>query len=155
MSPIEAYNELLIISRRLTVFSSFGALLGWDQRTYMPKYAGKYRAMQFAVLREYTYEVLTSDKFGEMLEIAEKGEFGLRKRMNIYWWKKAHERLRKIPKELAIEEARVSSESENVWVEAKKTGDFELIKPYIKRIVEIKREIADALGYEGKGTTPF
>jgi len=120
MSPIEAYNELLIISRRLTVFSSFGALLGWDQRTYMPKYAGKYRAMQFAVLREYTYEVLTSDKFGEMLEIAEKGEF--------YWWNRAHERLRKIPKELAIEEARVSSESENVWVEAKKTGDFELIR---------------------------
>jgi Zn-dependent M32 family carboxypeptidase len=50
----------------------------------MPKYAGKYRAMQFAVLREYTYEVLTSDKFGEMLEIAEEGEF--------YWWKRAHER---------------------------------------------------------------
>jgi len=86
----------------------------------MPKYAVKYRAMQFAVLREYTYEVLTSDKFGEMLEIAEKGEF--------YWWNRAHERLRKIPKELAIEEARVSSESENVWVEAKKTGDFELIR---------------------------
>ena len=150
MSPTEAYNELLNISRRLTVFSSFGALLGWDQRTYMPKYAGKYRAMQFAVLREYTYEVLTSEKFGEMLEIAEKGEFGLRERMNIYWWKRAHERLRKIPKELAIEEARVSNESENVWVEAKKTGDFELIKPYIKRIVEIKREIADALGYEGE-----
>jgi Zn-dependent carboxypeptidase len=148
MSPIEAYNELLNISRRLTVFSSFGALLGWDQRTYMPKYAGKYRAMQFAVLREYTYEVLTSDKFGEMLEIAEKWEFGLRERMNIYWWKRAYERLRKIPKELAVEEARVSSESENVWVEAKKTGDFELIKPYIKRIIEIKREIADALGYE-------
>jgi Zn-dependent M32 family carboxypeptidase len=99
----------------------------------MPKYAGKYRAMQFAVLREYT---------GEMLEIAEKGEFGLRERMNIYWWKRAHERLRKIPKELVIEEARVSSESENVWVEAKKTRDFELIK--------IKREIADALGYEGE-----
>jgi carboxypeptidase Taq len=81
--------------------------------------------MQFAVLREYTYEVLTSDKFGEMLEVAEKGEFGLRERMNIYWWKRAHERLRKIPKELAIEETKVSSESENVWVEAKKTGDYE------------------------------
>jgi hypothetical protein len=27
-----------------------------------------------------------------MLEIAEKGEFGLRERMNIYWWKRAHER---------------------------------------------------------------
>ena len=35
-------------------------------------------------------------------------------------------------------------------MEAKKTWDFELIKPYIKRIVEIKREIADALGYEGE-----
>lgn len=150
MTPKEAYNELLEISRKVAVFSSFGSLLGWDQRTYMPKKASNYRALQYATLREYIYETLTSDKFGKLLEVAEKGEYDLRGRMNIYWWRRGYDRLTKIPKELYVEEAKVSSKSESAWVEAKKNGDFNIIKPYIERLINIKREMAEHIGYEGE-----
>lgn len=133
MTPKEAYSELLEISRRVAIFSSFGSLLGWDQRTYMPKKAANYRALQYASLMEYIYEILTSDRFGKLIEIAEKGEYDLRGKMNIYWWRRGYDRLTKIPKSLYVEEARVSSESESVWVEAKKKGDFNLVKPYLEK----------------------
>ncbi len=150
MQPFEAYEELLKISRKLTVFSSLDALLGWDHRTYMPRYAVKYRSIQFATLREYIHEVITSDNFGKLLDTAQRGEFGLRERMNLYWLRRMHERLKKIPRELVVEEARTSSESVSVWAEVKKDGNFNVVKPYIKKLIQIKREIADALGYEGE-----
>ncbi len=150
MRPIEAYEELMKISRKLTVFSSLGSLLGWDHRTYMPRFAEKYRSIQFATLMEYIHEIITSDNFGKLLDTAQMGEFGLRERMNLYWLRRKYEKLKKIPRELVVEEARTSSESVSVWTEAKKDGNFEVVKPYIKKLVQIKREMADALGYEGE-----
>ncbi len=53
-----------------------------------------------------------------------------------------------VPPELIGRSEKVSSEGTVVWRRAKKESDFSIFKPYLQQQVEIKRAMADKLGYE-------
>ena len=44
---------------------------------------------------------------------------------------------------------RTETEATVVWREARRKSDFSLFKPYLEKIIELKRKEADKLGYEG------
>ncbi len=54
-----------------------------------------------------------------------------------------------VPKEITEELERLTSQSAVVWRESRKREDFASFRPYLERIVEIERQIAEKLGYEG------
>ena len=45
-----AFDELCSLAREAALLESIEALLGWDERTYMPPAAGEYRAEQMTYL---------------------------------------------------------------------------------------------------------
>ena len=55
----------------------------------------------------------------------------------------------RLPKELVVELSQTESLGHEAWVEARKKSDFALFQPWLEKIVALKREVAERVGYEG------
>jgi len=47
-----------------------------------------------------------------------------------------------IPKELSIELMRITQESQSAWMKARQENNYEIFKPHLKALIDIKKEIA-------------
>src|SRR5262245_9281486 len=152
MTPSEAYQQLVQRYRQARLLESIGGLVGWDERTYMPPKGSAHRAEQMALLAKLTHEQLTAPALGELLDIAEQtpqqsapdsGEA-----VNVREIRRVYRRAVKVPAALVEELARVVTRAQNVWQQARQRSDFASFAPWLEKIVRLKREEAQAVGYE-------
>ena len=66
-SADQAYADLIHRVKEARLLESCGSVLGWDERTYMPREGSAHRAEQLALLARMTHEMLTDPKVGELL----------------------------------------------------------------------------------------
>jgi carboxypeptidase Taq len=128
------------------------ALLGWDERTIMPPAAGEYRAEQMTLLSGMIHARETDPKLGEWL--GELSESSLARDPHsdsgttIRELKREYDKRVKLPQSLVEEITRTSVLGQQKWVEARKNDDFRSFQPLLEKMVSLKRDEADALGYE-------
>src|SRR5438445_11829404 len=67
----EAYQELITRFKEYSLLGSCASVLGWDERTYMPRQGSAHRAEQMALLARLTHEMLTAPAIGRLLEEVE------------------------------------------------------------------------------------
>ncbi|MEB3860204.1 MAG: carboxypeptidase M32 [Desulfurococcales archaeon] len=140
-----------ILDRYKTIWSIGHALglLSWDNETYMPKGGVEERSTARAELSVLARRLLLDERFVELVERA-LGKEGL----NDYERGVArvlHRQIRiqkSVPEKLVFELVKTAGEATHVWREARKRGDFQLFKPYLAKIVELRRSYAEHLGYE-------
>src|SRR5262245_23630541 len=63
----QAYAELISRSKECALLGSCAGVLGWDERTYLPKEGGNLRAEQLALVARMVHEMATSPEIGELL----------------------------------------------------------------------------------------
>ena len=61
------YNDLITLVREKALLDSTAAVIGWDERTYMPPKGSSHRADQMALLAKLSHAQLTSPRIGELL----------------------------------------------------------------------------------------
>ncbi|MDY0038671.1 MAG: carboxypeptidase M32 [Desulforhabdus sp.] len=154
MNPQEAYNWLLSHQTETTYLESMRNLLGWDQRTHMPARGHLHRANQLANITRFIHLRRTDPQIGEMLSAVE-GTALLDdpcsvEAVNVREWRRSFDRAVKIPEKLAVELARVSSEAESFWRDARPRNDWTGFTKYLQRIVALKREEAELIGYSNE-----
>ena len=72
---MEPYTELVQRFREFRLLESIGAVVGWDQHTYMPAKGADHRAEQMGYLAKLGHEKLTSPRLGELLgQVTPAGE---------------------------------------------------------------------------------
>jgi len=125
------------------------ALMHWDQQTYMPEGGIELRSQQLATLSRLAHERLVSPELAELLERLEgsydpSSEEGALVRVA----RRDHERAARLPSRLVAQMARAASEAEPVWVRARAASDWGAFAPHLERLLELKREAAEHLGYE-------
>jgi carboxypeptidase Taq len=144
-----AYTELIQRIKECHLLGSCGSVLGWDERTYMPRRGSSLRADQVALLARLTHEMLTAPRIGELLVQLEgsawNGEGSVQK-ANVREIRRSYLRAIKLPKELVEEIARVTTRAQQVWQEARQANDFAAFQPWLQKIVELKRQEAQAVG---------
>ncbi len=124
------------------------ALMGWDSETYMPEGSARERGEASAALVALKQSILTSEKFLDFVERANEEASNDVERGIVRVLRRALKYYTRVPVELLREEERVTNEAKIAWRKAKKRADFNAFRPYLERIVEIKREEAEHLGYE-------
>ena len=67
MSTQPAYEDLIGHWKELQLLESCAAVLGWDERTYMPRGGAAHRAEQHALLAGMAHERATAPEVGELL----------------------------------------------------------------------------------------
>jgi len=154
MTAQEAYQQLIKQTREVAVLGSCGGVLGWDERTYMPKKGSAFRAEQLGVLAGLSHEKFTSPKIGELLSKAESNGFGKNpesvEAVNIREIRRDYDKATKLPKELVEEITRETTIAQGIWVEARKKSDFKMFLPSLEKVLDLTRQVADAYGWQGE-----
>ena len=152
MTPTTAYAELIRRTKEAAVLSSCGAVLGWDERTYMPHNGSAFRGDQMALFARMTHEMTTDPKVGELLSAVEGTSLVADPEspsaINVREIRRAYDRAVKLPKELVEELARVTTRAQQVWQEARAKSDFAAFCPWLEKVVALKRQEAQAVGYK-------
>ncbi|OAI49612.1 peptidase M32 [Planctomycetaceae bacterium SCGC AG-212-F19] len=152
MDKDQAYGVLLQRVKEHALLASCGSVLGWDERTYMPRKGSAHRAEQMALLARMSHEMLTAPRIGELLaEVADHPQVKLKDShhaANVREIRRVYDRAVKLPKELVEEIARVTTRAQQIWQEARQAGDFAAFRSSLETIVALKREEAQAIGYK-------
>ena len=152
MLPPEAYAELVRRSKELGVMNSCAAVLGWDQQTYMPAKGAVLRGEQMALLASLSHQKFTDPKVGELLSAVEGSDLvkvaDSDAAANVREWRRAYNRATKIPPALVEELARVTTAAQQAWQVAKAKNDFPLFRPHLEKVIDLKRQEADAVGFQ-------
>ena len=148
MSKNPVIDEILESYKPIWALNHAASLSDWDLETYMPVDAAKPRGFaqaHLALIRQQKVlaltEYVTKAEKLDGLDDYEKGIVRNIKRELKYFTK--------VPPELVEELTRTATEASVVWREARKKSDFSMFQPYLEKTVQLKREEADKLGYQG------
>ena len=139
--------------RRMVVLRQSAALLHWDQETYMPGAGDDGRSEQIALLESLAHEELSSPVLGELLEqagaTADAGKPGGVDEALLRELQRAHKRAARVPTRLVEELARTASSAQTAWRRAREQAHFGTFLPSLERLLGLRREYAEAIGWEG------
>lgn len=143
-----AYSRLMERVRDIGRLAAVEQLLEWDQETYMPKKGVQARSQQIALLAGLAHEQLVDDQTQSLLHDAEADADDYVAQTNIRETRRAVDRARRIPTELVKQIAQTSSLAKDAWAAARERSDFAAFAPHLTKLVDLKRRVADHVGYE-------
>jgi carboxypeptidase Taq len=142
--------------REISILRSCEALLDWDERTYMPRNGSEHRGNQMALLSGIAHEKFVSPRIGDLLDnLLSNGYYPKNDNpdaANVREIKRIYDKAVKLPKSLVEELSRTIIMSQGVWQEARAKSDFAMFKPWMEKVVNLKRQQAEAIGYS---TVPY
>jgi carboxypeptidase Taq len=149
MTPQSAYDELIRRSREQTLLTSCSSLLGWDEQTYMPRGGAEHRGNQMALLAGLHHEKATDPRVGTLLETIEGSDLVRDPEsvsaVNVREIRRSFDRQTKLPRTLVEELARTTTLAQQEWVVARQKSDFPHFRPWLEKIVHLKRREAECL----------
>lgn len=125
---------------------SAGALLHWDQATYMPPGGASARGRQISTLSKLAHEKFTAPRLGELLESlrgletelgCESDEAAL-----IRVTRRHYEKAVRIPAPFEAKFSAHCAEVYEKWTRARPENDFEAVRPLLEKSLEYSRELA-------------
>jgi carboxypeptidase Taq len=123
-------------------------LLEWDQQTYMPVGSTATRGQQAATLSALAHGLLTDARVGELLEeLGDGAELTVMDRAFLRVTRRHYDQEVKLPEEFVREWANLTSEAQQIWIQAREDDDFAAFRPALERIMELSRQQAEYLGY--------
>ena len=125
------------------------SLMGWDFETYMPRKGAEERGVADSQLHLLHKELLLSKDFVALVESGKKQEAlsDIEKGIIRVLDRDISKQL-KIPKELTEAESLERIRGNMAWRQAREKSDFKMYQPHLKNMIEIKKQIADKIGYE-------
>jgi carboxypeptidase Taq len=144
-----AYQELIQRTREIGMLASCSALLSWDEQTYMPAGGASHRAEQMAMLAGLRHHRLTDPRIGELLAVLQGSDLSADPKsapaVNIREIGRSYHREILLPPALVEELARVTSLAQQAWIVARRQDNFAQFRPWLDRIVRLKRDEAEQL----------
>ncbi len=147
MTAPAAFHELKARLAEISDLSGVSRLLLWDQQTKMPIAGSAARAEQSATVTRLQHELSSADEVGRLLDEltpwaesldADSDEASVVRVAGRDW-----EKARRVPAELTAELRREGALGLRVWAEARPRSDFELLRPSLERILELRRRYVD------------
>ncbi len=130
------------------------AVLGWDQQVNMPPEGAPARAEQLATLSRLAHEKFVAEETSRLIEAAEAEVAGLSVDHDdaalVRVVRHDYDLATRVPTALVEELARVTSQAHEIWARAREQADFAAFVPTLERILDLKRQEAEALGYEDR-----
>lgn len=145
----DAYGKFMERVAELADIGHAQGLMGWDQETYMPPKGAAMRARAQGTLAGLHHERLTAPELVALVEELKGQELEGDAAVNVREVDRGQSRALKIPKDLVVELSRTESLAHEAWVEARQQSNFALFQPWLEKILKLKKEVAERVGYEG------
>lgn len=145
----EKYSNLMGKARELFILQSMGGIIAWDMETKMPPKGIQLRSQQLALLQKIGHRMIVDPEIGRLIEgiMGNKDYESLNQvqKRNVYLAKKEYDEETKLPEELVVETARQSAITVDIWKKAKAAKDWEMFKPDLEKLFELRVKAADIL----------
>lgn len=145
----KAYEALIERVDELADIGHAQELMGWDQETYMPPKGAAMRARAQGTLAGLHHERLTAPELVALVEELKGQELEGDAAVNVREIDREQSRALKIPKALVVELSQTQSLGHEAWVGARQQADFSLFEPWLEKILALKKQVAERVGYEG------
>jgi carboxypeptidase Taq len=148
-------TDILLDIKKL---ESAASVLHWDQETYMPEGGGDFRADVLAYMSLMHHQMATGQKLKD--ELARHIDFQTGEIINITLNNEEKRIVQLVAKDLKkqislpdqfVEDmSKHASATQQAWIKAKKNNDYSAYAPYLEKMIELKKQEADYLGYDDK-----
>ena len=128
-------------------------VLDWDQSTYMPAGGAPARARHAALLARLAQERATDPRIGHLLDELQPYTESLPdehpEAALVRVARRDYERNIKVPPAFMGQVYQLGAETYSLWAKARPENDFAALQPYLERILDNSRKLADFFpGYE-------
>ncbi|MFN4124058.1 MAG: carboxypeptidase M32 [Flavobacteriales bacterium] len=138
------YNKYTEHLRQIADLKGALALLHWDQETYLPLNAACTRARQIGTLNSLTHTLLCKKSFRSLCEkLIDQLPDGTKEKNNVLVTLHDLNRLEKLPAKHVEKLNKTISESFHAWQDARTNNNFNLFKPYLTKILDLKYKEAE------------
>ena len=144
-----SYKRYQEIMAKIADVNYASSVLSWDQETYMPEKGAETRAQQLSTLAGISHELSTANELGEVLEkLSNDASLDAKQKKNISESLKDYKDRKKYSTAFVQQMSKSISECFQSWQKAKKENNFSLYAPHLEKLVKLKREECELLGYE-------
>jgi carboxypeptidase Taq len=157
-----AESLLAELRRRLTEISDLGAagaVLEWDQATYMPSRGAAARSRQGAMLRRLAHERSVDPALGKLLDRlaahAESLPPDSDEACLIRVARRDFEKAIKVPPDYVERANAHASASFDAWTRARPANDFATMRPFLEKTLDLSREYAGFFTPNERIADPF
>jgi len=148
---IEEFKAYL---EKIAMYGEAMSTLSFDSETIAPAGSIKARAKRAGFFSLEIFELITATKMSDYLQALAphvetfddvlKGEYRIAKQH--------YDENTKIPSAIVKELSELTEEATAIWKQARKADDFNLFAPYLKRLVDLKKQI---ITYRDTGKKPY
>lgn len=143
------YAQYVEYTQKIADIQFASALLDWDQEIYLPAKGAAARSRQLATLGETAQHWLTDKKYGEMLQhLVENNSLSATERANVRISLEEYNRQQKRSPAFVRRLSEAVSAAYHAWVEARKRNNFKNYAPALDKVITLKKEEAELVGYE-------
>lgn len=140
------YDRLVAELREIALLGSVASVLGWDEQVLLPDKARPLRAGQSGLIARLHHERFTSPRIGQMLAELESsglmadphGQFAV----NVRQTRRSYDRAITLPAALVEQMTATEVHCQQAWVEARKKSDYGHFKPWLEKMLDLKRQEA-------------
>jgi len=146
---MQTYQDYATHLNKIADVSNSIALLNWDQEVMMPPKGAEKRAQQIATLSGIHHELSTENAFGVLLQkLQNDHQLSDNQKRNVFESIVEYNRNKKYTTEFVQEMSRAISQAFNAWNKAKNENNFNFFAPFLDKLVALKRQECELLGYE-------
>jgi carboxypeptidase Taq len=117
----------------------------------MPPRGAEQRAAQSSLLAKLVHQRFTSPRVGELLAALERSELVRDPEsdpaVNVRETRRSYDRATKLPTSLVEALARTAVLGEQAWGEARQKNDYPAFRPWLEKMLDLKRQEANCVGY--------
>ena len=148
MKEIFSYQSYQTKMQQIADLKYASALLQWDQETYLPPKGNDFRGRQIATLTELSHELFIDEKTGSLLtELLLKDNLSDAEKRNISLSYEDYQKAQKIPASFVKRLSETVNKSFHAWIKARKVNNFSLFLPELERVIDLKKQEAELIGY--------
>jgi carboxypeptidase Taq len=132
--------------REIGDLGAAGALMSWDQATYMPAGGAGARARQGALLRRLAHEKSVEPSLGRLIDQlaphADRLPYDSDDASLIRVARRDFEKATKVPADHVARASALASASYDAWTRARPADDFAAMLPFLEKALDLSREYA-------------
>jgi carboxypeptidase Taq len=140
---------LRVYAEEVDAIRSALSLLGWDQKTKLPRKGHADRGRQLGVLAGIVHERSTSPELERLIAAVEDADPD---NVEARVMRRDFDLSTKLPGEHVIEYTQAAAAANEAWEQAREDDDFASYQPHLERVLDLARKTADLYGYE---TEPY
>lgn len=149
MNTQQLYEQYKVKMNRIADVKNANALLQWDQETHLPPNGAKFRGQQITTLSEISHQLFSADDLGNLLqELLTKTDLSLQEKRNIELTFEDYTKNKKYTSEFVRAMADQTNKTFHAWISSRKQNSFALYENELDKLIQLKKQEADILGYE-------